>query len=80
MYNTITKQKQASIVLTNLQRLQAHTALISTKIAVSESPAKSTASSANIVNLKQHLREIGAKLVNTITKQKPALIVLTNLQ
>ena len=73
--HALTTYRHTPIVLTNLQQLKARTTRISTKMAVSESAAKTTSSSANIVYPKQHLREIGAKLVNTITKQKPAPIV-----
>ena len=58
------------IIGTNLQRLKARNAPISTKIAVSESMEKTTASSAIIVNPKQILREIGEKAVPTTNFQK----------
>ena len=66
-----TKIKQKStMIMTNLQRLKARTARISTKIPVSESTEKSTASSAIIVNPKQILTEINEKAVPTTKFQQ----------
>ena len=63
-------EKSTMIIGTNLQRLKARNTPISTKIAVSESTKKTTASSAIIVNPKQILTEIGEKALPTTNFQQ----------
>ena len=68
------------ITVTNLQRLKARTARISTTIAFSKSPEKTTASSAIIVNPIPFFREIGVISRETEIKPESRMITVTKLQ